>query len=216
MYTSSIFDSLPSGIFVGREEELERLERLIIRDNEKVITISGNNSTGKTLLWRQFLNIQKDNFGERVQVLRASSPFRNFPTIDEKTKLVIIDDISYDFYRSLEKIITDLINRNSDKQFLLVGAHVDRFKRLSTNNIHLNNFEVNNSDALLNKLLKSKISPKEIQKIANEKAKEKLSTTELTVSEIAFDLGFEHSQSFSKLFKVKTNLSPLEFRSSFN
>ena len=49
-----------------------------------------------------------------------------------------------------------------------------------------------------------------------EKAKEKLSTTELSVSEIAYELGFEHSQSFSKLFKSKTNLSPLEFRESFN
>lgn len=49
-----------------------------------------------------------------------------------------------------------------------------------------------------------------------EKAKEKLSTTNLTVSEIAYELGFEHSQSFSKLFKSKTNLSPLEFRRSFN
>jgi len=49
-----------------------------------------------------------------------------------------------------------------------------------------------------------------------EKAKEKLSTTNLTVSEIAFELGFEHSQSFSKLFKSKTNQSPLEFRASFN
>lgn len=49
-----------------------------------------------------------------------------------------------------------------------------------------------------------------------EKAKEKLSTTELTVSEIAYELGFEHSQSFSKLFKNKTNQSPLEFRQSFN
>ncbi|QNK63480.1 helix-turn-helix transcriptional regulator [Pedobacter sp. PAMC26386] len=49
-----------------------------------------------------------------------------------------------------------------------------------------------------------------------EKAKEKLSTTELSVSEIAYDLGFEHSQSFSKLFKAKTNLSPLDFRQSFN
>lgn len=49
-----------------------------------------------------------------------------------------------------------------------------------------------------------------------EKAKEKLSTTNLSVSEIAYSLGFEHSQSFSKLFKTKTNLSPLEFRSSFN
>lgn len=34
-----------------------------------------------------------------------------------------------------------------------------------------------------------------------EKAKEKLSTTDLSVSEIAYELGFEHSQSFSKLFR---------------
>jgi AraC family transcriptional activator of pobA len=49
-----------------------------------------------------------------------------------------------------------------------------------------------------------------------EKAKEKLSTSELSVSEIAFGLGFEHSQSFSKFFKTKTQLSPIEFRRSFN
>jgi AraC family transcriptional regulator, transcriptional activator of pobA len=49
-----------------------------------------------------------------------------------------------------------------------------------------------------------------------EKAKEKLSTTDLSVSEIAYELGFEHPQSFSKLFKIKTNLSPLKFRHSFN
>ncbi|MDQ2753527.1 MAG: helix-turn-helix transcriptional regulator, partial [Bacteroidota bacterium] len=49
-----------------------------------------------------------------------------------------------------------------------------------------------------------------------EKAKEKLSTTDLSVSEIAYELGFEHPQSFSKLFKTKTNLSPLGFRQSFN
>ena len=49
-----------------------------------------------------------------------------------------------------------------------------------------------------------------------EKAKEKLSTTSLSISEIAYELGFEHPQSFSKLFKTKTELSPLEFRASFN
>lgn len=49
-----------------------------------------------------------------------------------------------------------------------------------------------------------------------DKAKEKLSTTELSVGEIAYELGFEHSQSFSKLFKSKTNQSPLAFRRSFN
>jgi AraC-like DNA-binding protein len=47
-------------------------------------------------------------------------------------------------------------------------------------------------------------------------AKEKLSTTDLSVNEIAYSLGFEHPQSFSKLFKSKTTVSPLEFRQSFN
>jgi AraC family transcriptional activator of pobA len=49
-----------------------------------------------------------------------------------------------------------------------------------------------------------------------EKAKEVLTISNLTVGEIAFQLGFEHPQSFNKLFKSKTNLSPLEFRASFN
>lgn len=49
-----------------------------------------------------------------------------------------------------------------------------------------------------------------------EKAKERLSTTDLSVSEIAYGLGFEHAQSFSKLFKSKTRQTPQEFRHSFN
>jgi len=49
-----------------------------------------------------------------------------------------------------------------------------------------------------------------------EKAKEKLSTSNLSISEIAYDLGFEHPQSFSRLFKTKTKLSPLDFRKAFN
>ena len=46
-------------------------------------------------------------------------------------------------------------------------------------------------------------------------AKAKLSTTDLRINEIAYELGFEHSQSFSKFFKSKTKVSPLEFRRSF-
>lgn len=49
-----------------------------------------------------------------------------------------------------------------------------------------------------------------------EKAKEYLSTTNLSVAEIAYQLGFERPQSFHKIFKKKTELSPLEFRASFN
>ncbi len=49
-----------------------------------------------------------------------------------------------------------------------------------------------------------------------EKAKEYLSVTRLSVAEIAYRLGFEYPQSFNKLFKKKTNVSPLGFRQQFN
>ena len=49
-----------------------------------------------------------------------------------------------------------------------------------------------------------------------EKAKEKLLTTNLSVSEIAYELGFERSQSFNRLFKKKTEMSPLKYRQSFD
>nr|WKN39938.1 helix-turn-helix transcriptional regulator [Tunicatimonas sp. TK19036] len=78
---------------------------------------------------------------------------------------------------------------------------------------------LNVSPNYLSSLLKSLTGQSTQQHIHNkliEKAKEKLSTTDLSVSEIAYDLGFEHSQSFSKLFKSKTHLSPIEFRHSFN
>jgi AraC-like DNA-binding protein len=49
-----------------------------------------------------------------------------------------------------------------------------------------------------------------------EKAKQMLSNTELTVAEVAYQLGFGHPQSFSKLFKRKTSITPLQYRGSFN
>jgi AraC family transcriptional activator of pobA len=49
-----------------------------------------------------------------------------------------------------------------------------------------------------------------------EKAKEVLSTSTLSVAQVAYQLGFEHPQSFNKLFKKKTSQSPLEFRQSFS
>lgn len=49
-----------------------------------------------------------------------------------------------------------------------------------------------------------------------EQAKVILSTTRLTTAEVAYQIGFEHPQSFNKLFKRYTNLSPNAFRKSFN
>jgi len=78
---------------------------------------------------------------------------------------------------------------------------------------------LNVSTSYLTGLLKTLTGQNTQQHLHNkliELAKEKLSTTNLSVSEIAYELGFEHLQSFSKLFKTKTHLSPLEFRASFN
>lgn len=70
----------------------------------------------------------------------------------------------------------------------------------------------------LSKLLKGITgqSPQQhIQEKVVELAKFKLSSTEESVNEIAYNLGFAHPQSFNKLFKRKTELSPLQFRKSF-
>lgn len=79
--------------------------------------------------------------------------------------------------------------------------------------------EMNISPNYLGSLLRIHTQQNTQQHIQNkliDLAKERLSTTHLSVSEIAYELGFEHPQSFSKLFKQKTNQSPLEFRKTFN
>lgn len=78
---------------------------------------------------------------------------------------------------------------------------------------------LNLSPNYLSGLLKSQTGQSTQQHIHNkliEKAKEQLSTTTLSVSEIAYSLGFEHHTSFTKLFKNKTEMTPLEFRKAFN
>lgn len=47
-----------------------------------------------------------------------------------------------------------------------------------------------------------------------EKAKQYLAKDELNIAEIAYHLGFEHPQSFNKLFKSKTFFSPSDYKKS--
>jgi AraC family transcriptional regulator, transcriptional activator of pobA len=79
--------------------------------------------------------------------------------------------------------------------------------------------ELNLSASYLSDMLRTLTGQNTQQHIHNkliEKAKEILTTTNLSVSEIAYQLGFEYSQSFSKLFKSKTTFTPMEYRQSFN
>ncbi|MEO6638166.1 MAG: helix-turn-helix transcriptional regulator [Ginsengibacter sp.] len=79
--------------------------------------------------------------------------------------------------------------------------------------------ELNVSSSYLSDMLRNVTGQNTQQHIHNkliEKAKEILTTTDLNVSEIAYQLGFEYPQSFSKLFKSKTTQTPLEYRQHFN
>jgi AraC family transcriptional activator of pobA len=78
---------------------------------------------------------------------------------------------------------------------------------------------LNMSAGYLSSLLKSLVGMSTQQFIHEkvvDRAKELLSSTDLSASEIAFRLGFTQPQSFSRLFKTKTGESPLEFRMKFN
>ena len=146
-----------------------------------------------------------DSFSQDVLVsqiellLNYSNRFYNRQFITRKA-------INHDIITSLDELLTSYFDgENSLKNGL------PSVKYIST--------ELKLSQRYLSDMLSSLTGLNTQQYIQNaiiDKAKEKLSNTNLSVSEIAYALGFEHSQSFSKLFKTKTNVSPLEFRHSFN
>jgi AraC-like DNA-binding protein len=147
-----------------------------------------------------------------------------------------IDDFSQDVVISQIELLLNYANRFYKRQFITRKAvNNDMLQRLEDLLEGYFNQEIplsrglptvqylaehlNVSPSYLSDMLRSLIGQNAQQYIHDkliEKAKEKLSATNLTVSEVAYELGFEHSQSFSKLFKTKTNLSPLQFRRSFN
>ncbi|UHG94082.1 helix-turn-helix domain-containing protein [Spirosoma oryzicola] len=78
--------------------------------------------------------------------------------------------------------------------------------------------KMNYSDSYLSDLLKTytgQNTQQHIHRYVIEKAKSLLTQTSLTVSEIGFQLGFDFPQSFSRLFKNKTKVTPLQYRQSF-
>ncbi|MCQ9637947.1 helix-turn-helix transcriptional regulator [Chryseobacterium sp. WG14] len=146
-----------------------------------------------------------DNFSQDVLVsqiellLNYSNRFYNRQFITRKA-------VNHDIITSLDKLLnTYFEGENSLKNGLPTVKYISSELKLSQRYL---------SDML--RSFTGLNTQQYIQSAIIEKAKEKLSTTNLSVSEIAYELGFEHSQSFSKLFKIKTNISPLEFRHSFN
>lgn len=147
-----------------------------------------------------------------------------------------IDVYSQDILISQIELLLNYCNRFYNRQFITRKAVNNgllvRFEKLLTdyiNNGYLQqkgipsvqffSNELNMSANYLSDMLRNltgQSTQQHIQDKIIERAKYILTTTNLTVSEIAFELGFEYSQSFNKLFKNKTNQTPLDFRTSFN
>jgi len=147
-----------------------------------------------------------------------------------------IDDYSQDVIISQIELLLNYANRFYKRQFITRKAasstllqkleetldeyfNTERSLSQGIPTVHYLSEELNISPGYLSDMLRSLTGQNAQQHIHNkliEKAKEKLSATTLSVSEVAYELGFEHPQSFSKLFKTKTSQSPLEFRRSFN
>ena len=113
---------------------------------------------------------------------------------------------SSDLLIRLEELLTDYFDHNRCKKEGLPTVHfVSEQLHISPNYL---------SDML--RTLTGQSTQQHIQNKLIEKAKFLLTTTPLAVSEIAYLFGFEHPQSFTKLFKNKTNMSPRQFKQSMN
>ncbi|GGI58070.1 helix-turn-helix domain-containing protein [Winogradskyella haliclonae] len=147
-----------------------------------------------------------------------------------------IDKFSQQIIVSQLELLLNYANRFYERQFITrqIANHQisEQLNKLLTDYFNNDNLidkglptvsfvaeHLNLSPNYLSNLLKSITGQSTQQHIHNkliEKAKLKLSSTALSVSEIAYSLGFEQAASFSKLFKNKTEMSPLEFRKAFN
>ena len=154
----------------------------------------------------------------------------------EQEYLSTIDTYSQDVMISHIELLINYSNRFYNRQFLtrknasndlLVKLETmltdyfnsDKVKELGLPTVQYLSAHLNISPNYLSDMLRSLTGQSTQQHIHDkliEKAKELITTTSLSVSEIAYQLGFEYPQSFSKLFKSKTNSSPLAFRQHFN
>ncbi|WP_372489940.1 helix-turn-helix domain-containing protein [Chitinophaga sedimenti] len=151
------------------------------------------------------LNSRIDDFSQDVLISQIEL-LLNYANRFYKRQFITRKAVSNDLLQKLDDILDEYFNSDlSAKQGIPTVQYLsDR---------------LNISPSYLSDMLRS-MTGQNTQHIIHqkiiEKAKEKLSATTLSVSEVAYELGFGHPQSFNKLFKAKTNVSPLAFRKSFN
>ena len=154
---------------------------------------------------RQEYHANIDEFSQNI-ILSQIETLLNYAERFYHRQFITRKKSSHQVLGQLEKLLSDYFNNDA-----LSGKGLPTVEYIAA--------ELNISPNYLAGLLKVLTGQSTQQHIHEKligKAKEKLSTTNLSVSEIAYTLGFEHPQSFSRLFKSKTKVSPLEFRNSFN
>jgi AraC family transcriptional activator of pobA len=150
------------------------------------------------------MKARTDDFSQDV-IISQLELLLNYANRFYKRQFITRKAVSNDLLQRMEDILDNYFN---NEQSLSQGIPSVQFLAE-----HLNL-----SPSYLSDMLRSLTGQNAQQHIHDkliQKAKEILSTTSLSVSEVAYALGFEHSQSFSKLFKTKTNLSPLKYRQTF-
>lgn len=150
------------------------------------------------------LNSRIDDFSQDV-IISQIELLLNYCSRFYKRQFITRKTVNSGLLENLEVILEDYFNNHQ------TSTHGIPTVRYLADLLNL-------SPSYLSDMLRSLTGQNAQQHIHNkmiEKAKELLSTSELTISEIAYQLGFEHPQSFSKLFKTKTKISPVDFRQSF-
>lgn len=172
------------------------------------------------------LHLSEDEENEIISIMqRIEKEYRS--TIDNFSQDVIVSQIDLMLNYCNRFYNRQFITRktaNNDLLIQLENLLTDYFKseylqQSGLPTVRYISDELNVSADYLSDMLRSLTGQNTQQHIHNhliEKAKELLSTTPLSVSEIAYELGFEYPQSFNKLFKNKIHLTPLEYRKSFN
>jgi len=172
-------------------------EALHLSNDEEKTTESINQNIKKEI------NSRLDNFSQDVIVSNLElllSYCNRFYSRQFITRKMATNDLLTNFYAVVDNYFSDNSN--------LTLPTVEKLAN-----------ELNVSSSYLSDMLRSITGQNTQQHIHNkliEKAKEILITTNLSVSEIAYQLGFEYPQSFSKLFKSKTNFTPIKYRHSYN
>jgi len=131
-------------------------------------------------------------------LLNYSNRFYNRQFLTRKT-------VNNDLLTKLEQILTDYFHtETAGHKALPTVAFIAK--------------ELNLSPNYLSDLLRNTTGQNAQQYIQNhlvEKAKGLLATANCSISEVAYQLGFEYPQSFNKLFKKSTGQTPLAYRQSF-